>query len=77
MVILDDGNLCDIVIAENKDTRGNKIPESRDSILSSLLIVGAKYSIYSSKIETAKNISIQKTIERIDSTTVLEVTDGE
>ena len=62
MFIIDDGHLCDIVIAENIYIRRNKITERRDSVLSSLHIGGVKYRIYSSKTETAKNITIQKMI---------------
>ena len=53
-------NLCDTIIAENTDLRSNNIPEIIYSVIYSLHIVGTKYRIYSSKIETDKNITIHK-----------------
>ena len=74
MFLPDEGHMCDTIIAENKDLRRNKISESIDSVLSSLHIGGSKYRIYSSKTETATNISIYKMNERIESNTIFEVT---
>ena len=49
MVLLDDNYLCDTIIAGNIYLSGNKIMETRDSVLSSLLIAihigDAKYRI--------------------------------
>ena len=46
MVLLDDENLCDTIIAGNTDLSGNNIPDSRNLVLSSLYIGDAKYRIY-------------------------------
>ena len=77
MFLPDEGHMCDTIIAENKDLRRNKISESIDSVLSSLHIGGSKYRIYSSKTETATNITIHKMTEMIESNAILEVTDDE
>ena len=53
-------NLCDTIIVENTDLRSNNIPESIDSVIYYLHIFGTTYSIQSSKIETATNITIHK-----------------
>ena len=45
MVILDERNLCDTVIAENEYLVSNDITESRDSVLSYIHIGGAKCRI--------------------------------
>ena len=58
--LTDDSNICDIIIAEKKCLSSNNILESICSMLSSLKIGGAKYRIYSRKIETATNITIHK-----------------
>ena len=47
------------------------------SVLSSIHIVGAKYSIYSRKTENSTNITIHNITERIESHKILEVTDDE
>ena len=49
MVLLDDGNLGDTIITENTDLIRNKIPESRDMVLSYLHIDYYKYRIQSTK----------------------------
>ena len=75
MVLLYDKHLCDTIIAGNTDLTSNNIPEYRYSVLPSLHISGAKYRIFSGKADNAKNITIQKIMERIGSNNILEVTD--
>ena len=81
MVLLDNEHFCDTIIYGNTYLSRNKIPERRDSVLSSLHIGlhtgNEKYIIQSSKTETTKNITINKTTESIDDNKVLEVTDDE
>ena len=60
MVLLYDEHSCDTIISDNTDIIINNVPEIRDSVLSYLHIGGVKYSIYSSKTETATNITIHK-----------------
>ena len=69
----DEGHICDIVIADNRELRSNKTSERKGSVLSSLHIGDKKYRLYSSKTETAKNITIQKMNERIESNSIFEV----
>ena len=75
-VLLDDGNLCDTVIADNTYISSNRIPEIQYLVLSFIPICGDKYSIYSRKTETATNIIILKNTESIEYTNILEVNCG-
>ena len=50
--------------------------KSRDLVLSYLHIGGVKYRIYSSKIEMATNIMIQKVTEMIEPATILGFSDN-
>ena len=70
----DDGHLHETAIPDNKDLGSNSIPKIRDSVLPSPRIAGTKYRVYSDKIDTATNITIHKTTERIKFTTILGVT---
>ena len=67
--------MWDTVISESIYLSSNTIPESRDSVLSSIRIYGKKYRIQSSKTDTATNVNNHKMTEIIESNTILGVID--
>ena len=81
MILLDDENWGNTTISRNTYLIRNSTLEVRDLIISSLHIGihtdDKKYRFKSSKIEAVTNINIHKITERIESYTILEVTDDE
>ena len=81
MVIIDDKNLGNTIITGNIDLSRNIIMYSRDLVLSFIHIGihtgDEKYRTKSRKPKTFKNITIKIFTERIESYTILEVTDIE
>ena len=75
MVLIYDKHSGDTIISENTYLSRNNVTEIRESVLSYLHVVGAKYRIQSSKTETDTNITIHKINERIESNKFLEDTD--
>ena len=73
--LTDDRHLHETAILDNIDLGSNNITEIIDSSLPSYHISGEKYRIYPGKTDTTTNINITKISVRIESTTILEVTD--